>query len=82
MAKDSSSNSKAKKVEADPHLKPLEILVGEWEIEVVHPLIAEPVHGSLTFEWLQGGKFLIERSEMDDPLPKTPKVSPTEQCSL
>lgn len=52
----------------DPQLKPLEILVGTWEIEVIHPMIPGPVHGWATFEWFPGGKFLIERSSMDDPV--------------
>ena len=64
MAKDPQS----KPIEPDPQLKPLEILVGSWEIEVIHPKIPGPVHGWATFEWFQGGKFLIERSGMDDPV--------------
>src|SRR4051812_18395713 len=68
MANESSSKPGPKSGEADPKLKPLEILVGTWETEVVHPMITGPVHGLATFEWFKGGKFLIERSEMDDPI--------------
>ena len=63
MAKDGSTG---KELEADPKLKPLETLVGEWEIEIVHSMFPRPIHGSASFEWFQGGKFLIEQSEMDD----------------
>ena len=55
-------------VEPDQQLKPLEILVGTWEIKVVHPKIPGPVHGWATFEWFPGGKFLLERTAMNNPV--------------
>lgn len=61
-------SSEGKVVKADPKLRPLDILAGAWEIEIVHSLFPRPVHGTATFEWFQGGKFLIERSRMDDPI--------------
>ena len=40
----------------------LKALVGEWETEATHPLIPNTViHGRSTFEWLDGGFFLIWR---------------------
>jgi hypothetical protein len=43
-------------------LKDLEALVGEWDIEIVLP--ADPptiMRGRVTFEWLEGGAFLVMR---------------------
>lgn len=55
-------------LEPDPKLKPLEILVGTWEIEVKHPKIPGPTHGTAIFEWLPGGKFLIEQISLSNPV--------------
>src|SRR5262249_39121774 len=41
----------------------LEILVGEWETNVP----GVEAEGRTTFEWLEGGGFLIERSTGDRP---------------
>jgi hypothetical protein len=41
----------------------LDVLVGEWETSV--PGIE--AEGRTTFEWLEGGGFLIERSTVDRP---------------
>lgn len=45
----------------------LEPLVGEWATEVRLPGEDEVVRGSTTFEWLEGGGYLIQRAVMDDP---------------
>jgi hypothetical protein len=39
-----------------------EPLIGTWATEARHPLFDGVVPGSSTFEWLEGGKFLIQRS--------------------
>ena len=49
----------------DPRLEPL---VGEWEVEGIHP--ADPsmrVRGRTAFEWLDGGKFLVQRWTVEHP---------------
>lgn len=46
----------------------LEPLVGEWRTEVRMPGRVEVVHGRTTLEWLDGGAYLIQRAEMDDPV--------------
>jgi hypothetical protein len=51
--------------ERDPALEPFEALVGTWEVEAKHRLVEEVVHGSTTFEWLEGGHFLVQRSHME-----------------
>src|SRR5262249_59231485 len=44
-------------------LERLDVLVGEWETNVP----AVEAEGRTTFEWLEGGGFLIERSTVDRP---------------
>src|SRR5881394_3290014 len=52
----------------NPALKPLSILIGEWNTVGIHPLIPDTtLHGRTAFEWLEGGAFLIMRSEIDEP---------------
>ena len=47
---------------ADPRakLEPLKALIGEWTIEMTHPMVEDTVvRGRATYEWLEGGRFLI-----------------------
>jgi hypothetical protein len=49
-------------------LELLRALVGTWATEGVHPMLPGTViHGRATFEWLEGGRFLIWRSHYDHP---------------
>jgi hypothetical protein len=41
----------------------LNALVGTWTVEATHPMIEGVAHGRTTFEWLEGEKFLIQRSQ-------------------
>lgn len=51
-----------------PALDHLAALVGEWETEATHQLLPGTViHGQATFEWLEGGFFLIWRAHYDRP---------------
>lgn len=43
-------------------LEPFAVLIGTWATEATHPLVDEVVPGSVTFEWLEGHRFLIQRS--------------------
>jgi hypothetical protein len=52
----------------DPMLEPFEVLIGSWSTESTHPLFGDVVPGSVTFEWLEGGHFVIERSRNDHEL--------------
>jgi hypothetical protein len=54
--------------ERDPALESFEALIGSWEIELTHPAIDAVVHGTSTFEWLEGGRFLIQRSSNEHEL--------------
>jgi hypothetical protein len=49
-------------------LQPLSILVGTWHTVGTHPLVpGTTFHGRTTFDWLEGGAFLIMHSEIDEP---------------
>jgi hypothetical protein len=54
--------------ERDPMLEPFDALIGTWATEATHPLVDEVVPGAITFEWLEGGRFLIQRSRNDHEL--------------
>jgi hypothetical protein len=44
------------------------VLVGEWTTEATHPAFpGTVVRGHVTFEWLDGEKFLIQRAGNDHP---------------
>lgn len=55
---------------ADPRakLEPFQALIGEWTIEMTHPMLEDTVvRGRATYEWLEGGRFLIQRAVNDHP---------------
>lgn len=52
----------------DPALVPFEALIGTWATEATHPLFDGVVLGSITFEWLEGGHFIVQRSQNDHDL--------------
>jgi hypothetical protein len=50
-------------------IEALEPLIGEWVTEVrLPPGGGDPVRGRTTFEWLEGGGYLIQRATTDDPV--------------
>ena len=53
---------------SNPALDQLALLIGEWDIEITsmsfHPDPAAVVRGRSSFDWLEGGAFLIQHSEM------------------
>jgi hypothetical protein len=52
----------------NPALKAFDFLVGQWRTEGSHPMLPGRVlHGRASFEWAEGGAFLIWRSEMEEP---------------
>lgn len=52
----------------DPTLESLNRLVGAWMTEATHPAMPGTlVHGTAVIEWLEGERFLIQRSRMDHP---------------
>src|SRR5437868_13619934 len=61
-------NGLTRMTDQDPTLEPFEALIGTWATEVTHPLVDVVVPGSITFEWLEGGRFLIQRSRYEHEL--------------
>jgi hypothetical protein len=57
--------AKALQSQPNPALKPLEVLSGHWEMELSNaaflPDPSATVKGSVSFEWVQGGAFLLMR---------------------
>jgi hypothetical protein len=50
----------------DPNLEPFDALIGTWTTEAKHRMVDEVVYGTVTWEWLEGGKFVLQRSHTDD----------------
>ena len=52
----------------NPALRPFEVLVGEWQTTGTHPYVPDTTfHGRTTFDWHEGGAFLVMHSEIDEP---------------
>jgi hypothetical protein len=49
-------------------LEAFDALTGTWDTEARHPSIDAVVPGQVTFEWLEGRRFLIQRSRNDHEL--------------
>ena len=54
--------------ERDPALAPFVAMIGTWDTTATHPLFDEAVPGSATYEWLEGGRFLIQRTRNEHEL--------------
>jgi hypothetical protein len=52
----------------DAALESLDALVGTWDTEAKHVAVDEVVYGTVTFDWLEGGHFLVQRSHVDHEL--------------
>ncbi len=58
----------SKAIIPNPALKPFTFLVGEWQTTGSHPYFPDAeLHGRASFEWIEGGAFLLTRSELDHP---------------
>jgi hypothetical protein len=52
----------------NPALQPLSFLIGEWRTEGTHPMVSgKALIGRTSFQWHEGGAFLLMRSEIDSP---------------
>ncbi len=52
----------------NPALKSFNVLVGKWNTVGTHPLFpGTTFHGKTSFEWIEGGAFLVMHSEIDEP---------------
>jgi hypothetical protein len=54
--------------ERNPDLEPFDALVGTWATEATHPQFDGVVAGSATFEWFEGGHYLVLRSHNEHEL--------------
>jgi hypothetical protein len=52
----------------DPALEPFEALIGTWDTVATHPMVDAVVPGTVTYEWLEGGRFIVQRSHNDHEL--------------
>lgn len=53
---------------SNPALEPFSALIGEWATTGTHPLVPDTtLHGRASFEWIEGGAYLMWRSEIDHP---------------
>src|SRR5215212_9741295 len=58
----------SKAFKRNPALKPFESLVGEWQTSGQHPYFPDTeLHGRVSITWLEGGAFLMMRSEIAHP---------------
>jgi hypothetical protein len=52
----------------NPRLEAFKQLVGNWTTVGTHPMVpGKTFHGRATFEWIEGGAFLIMRTQVDEP---------------
>jgi hypothetical protein len=55
--------------ERDPAIAPFDALIGTWDTAATHPALpGVVVPGTVTYEWLQGGHFVIQRSHNEHDL--------------
>jgi hypothetical protein len=72
----------------NPALEPLGVLVGTWNTLGTHPLVpGKTFHGRTSFAWIEGGAFLIMRSQIDEPeIPSAVAIFGTDdttgECSM
>ncbi len=59
-------NSKHEASIPNPALQPFSVLVGEWDTTGTHRLLPGAIlHGHASFEWLEGGAFLMLYTEIE-----------------
>lgn len=52
---------------ANPVLEPFSAIVGKWKTEGTHPYLPNiTLHGHTLFDWIEGGAFLVMRSENEE----------------
>ena len=53
----------------NPALRPFDRFIGEWRTSGAHPGVPDTIlHGRVSYAWLEGGAFLICRTQIDHPL--------------
>jgi hypothetical protein len=52
----------------NPALQPFGVLIGTWKTVGTHPMVpGTTFHGHTSFDWIEGGAFLVMHSEIDEP---------------
>jgi hypothetical protein len=52
----------------NPALQAFNVLIGRWTTVGTHPMVpGTTFHGRSSFEWIEGGAFMVMRSEIDEP---------------
>jgi hypothetical protein len=52
----------------NPKLAPLSVLIGNWITTGTHPMVPNRTfHGRTSFEWIEGGAFMVMHSQIDEP---------------
>ena len=52
----------------DPTLAPFDVMIGTWDTEATHPMFDGTVAGEISFEWLEGGHFVVQRARTEHEL--------------
>ena len=47
----------------------LGVLIGTWQVSAVGAAMENEAEGHVSFEWLEGGAFVLQRSRPPEPMP-------------
>jgi hypothetical protein len=67
MTNDDTYNAQAHEEPSQPNpaLKSLDVMVGTWDLKGRESGIDGELHGQVTFEWMEGGFYLVQRVDID-----------------
>jgi hypothetical protein len=67
MTNDDTYNAQAQEQQAQPNpvLKSLDVMVGTWDLKGRESGTDGEIHGQVTFEWMEGGFFLIQHVDLE-----------------
>ena len=54
--------------ERERALEGFDALIGTWDTEATHPIVDAVVPGAVTYEWLEGGRFVVQRTHNEHEL--------------
>jgi hypothetical protein len=62
---DTNNTQEDRPPQPNPALKSLDVMVGTWELESRESGPAGEIQGRPTFEWMEGGFYLVQRVDLD-----------------
>jgi hypothetical protein len=65
MTKNNDTQTPQQPAKPNPALKRLDTLVGTWSIKGRESGPDGEIHGQVTFEWMEGGFFLVQHVDID-----------------